>query len=304
MRAVYWLLGFLGVVSAVNAPLHAAPNLSEVRCSTWLQVRQEPALKIAHAEVLEAAKIAATALGLAKVDATFYDLVDERCSRSNYWSVQNAIRDAVQFSRGTVASPDPAVSAGEGKDTEGSGSTDSALFVGLILFAALGLLVAVGTAFSDEAATQKDAVQEEVSTPKVEVWNTKVRISLLMLVVVLPLYFMFTTDMERRFVLMNAARYGSPLILGVLIGSVAAFVFWRKQLVGRITFVVSIVGFGIMVAGGSFAGMARWDAEAVWLFASSLASLAVICWSFWNAALAAIALWRSKSLGTGAPMGE
>lgn len=126
------------------------------------------------------------------------------------------------------------------------------------------------------------------------VWDIKVGISLVMLAVMSPLYFLFTTGMERRFFFTNAAYYGGPIFLGVVVGSVAGLVFRRRRLVGWIALVISLIGFAVMAATGGFARMASWRAESVEVFALSLVTWSVIGWALWNVVLAAGSFWLSK----------
>jgi hypothetical protein len=133
------------------------------------------------------------------------------------------------------------------------------------------------------------------------VWNIKVGISLVVLAVLSPLYFLFTTSIERRFFFANAAYYGSPFFLGVAVGSVVALVFWRRRLVGWIVLVVSLIGFAVMAASGGFARMASWRAESLEVFALSSVTWIVIGWALWNVVLAAGAFWLLKSVDARAP---
>lgn len=133
------------------------------------------------------------------------------------------------------------------------------------------------------------------------VWDIKVGISLVMLAVMSPLYFLFTTSIERRFFFTNAAYYGSPILLGIVVGSVAALVFRRRRLAGWITPVVSLIGFAVMAASGGFTRMAGWRAESLEVFALSSVTWIVIGWALWNVALAAGTFWLSKLVDARAP---
>lgn len=299
MRIIYRLLGVLGIIVATAAPLQAQPKLSDLSCRTWLQVRGESPLKKAHAELREAAIRAAATLGPlgSLTDVQLLSLVDERCDRYESMSVQNAIQDVVRLASEakvpSSATREPSRATSDGVDkgvSEGDGKGEAALLI-VVFLVVVGVLAVLG----DAANKGKEQPKKQDSAPQSPAWNVKVRISLVVLVIVLPFYFMVTEDDDRRFFLMNVARYGAPLIIGGLVGLVASFVLWRRKIAGKIALYVALCGFGITAVSGGYADMTKWNATAIGVFWSSLVAWAMVCWALWNVATAVYALWPSTA---------
>ena len=72
------------------------------------------------------------------------------------------------------------------------------------------------------------------------IWTTKVRLSLLGIATLPPIFFLSTSDLQQAIFVSRSSAIIGGLLLGLLLGLLAGFVWWRTRLIKKVFAGVSV----------------------------------------------------------------